>query len=323
MPPQSVEWKSDRAVLFVHGVGNARPGDYDALVAQVRDILEDDADNVAFYFLYYDQINDWFAAKSGAAARVAKLVSAIRARLADQAPSLGQAFANFAGDVLWPVLLADGRQAVRAAYLSQLQQLVLDGTEHGAGRRPRELRITIIAHSLGCFHTYEALQAAARDPGLGLSPATWGVRIERVIYMASPVQLIRSVAGDIDFFIPQRETLHTLAPEGLSTPAEVDDGGRVRKGVRHTVSITGNLDPVGGHFLRTLAPWAYMRLPDQTAFIDEQQVIAGGLPEGDALAAMLRAALRDDARPRITPANPHDWSAYVERHRENLREWLT
>jgi len=320
MPPQSLRWKSDRAVLFVHGVGNARPGDYNPLVAQVQDILGNDANDIAFYVLYYDQINNWFATKTAAAAQVMNLVGAIRSQLAAMQPDLGKACADFAGDVLWPVLIADARQAVRTAYLSQLQQIVRDGIDKGL--RPKEFRITIIAHSLGCFHTYEALQVAARDTTLGLSPATWGVQVERVVYMASPVQLIRTVASSINFAIPQRETLYCLSPAGLSTPTERDEESNDIKGIRNTVSITGNLDPVGGHFFRARAPWAYMQLPDQESFIDQQQVADVSLPEGESLASILQAALRSDERPSITPLNPHDWSAYVQRHGDQLKQWL-
>src|SRR6266571_6537697 len=157
--PQSQPWPSDRAVLFVHGVGGAKPGDYDPLVAELKAVLGTQAKKFAFYFLYYDQVNQWFATKLQAAQQVAALVSTISSRL--DATALGKAVADFAGDVIWPVLIADARLAVRAALLQQLQQIVLDGK--AAGKEPLDQHLTIIAHSLGCFHIYEALHAAAAD----------------------------------------------------------------------------------------------------------------------------------------------------------------
>jgi hypothetical protein len=34
------------------------------------------------------------------------------------------------------------------------------------------------------------------------------------------------------------------------------------KSARRFVSITGDLDPIGGFFVRTQAPWAYMNIED-------------------------------------------------------------
>jgi hypothetical protein len=106
-------------------------------------------------------------------------------------------------------------------------------------------------------------------------------------------------------------------------PFENTGSGRRVASAERTVSITGNLDPVGGHFLRARQPWAYMDLPGQEPFIDEQQLVATGLGEELTLAGVLQAALRDGAPPDIAPQNPHDWSAYVARHSDELRQWLT
>src|SRR5206468_1563786 len=61
---QSIPWKKGgkRAVLLVHGVGNAQVGDYADLVQQVATILGADAADTPIYMLYYDQVNDWFVA---------------------------------------------------------------------------------------------------------------------------------------------------------------------------------------------------------------------------------------------------------------------
>ncbi len=56
-----MQWPGKRAVLLVHGVGNAKPGDYAPLAQQVESLLGASASQFAVYFLYYDQINDWLA----------------------------------------------------------------------------------------------------------------------------------------------------------------------------------------------------------------------------------------------------------------------
>ena len=317
MPPQSNAWKSDRAVLFVHGIGETKPGDYAPLVDQLKTILGPAADKIAFYFLYYDQINDWFAAKTQAAKLVTTMVQVIRSRL--DATTLSNVVADFAGDVLWPVLIADARQAVRAAVLQQLEQIVLDGKK--AGLQPRSQHITIIAHSLGCFHVYEALSAASNDPAQGLGPASAGVVFDNVIYMASPVQLISTVATAMGAAVPQRDTIFCVS-QPLAIASEPGDAGQPVLCARRTVSITGNLDPVGGYFFRDQLPWAYMQLDGQTSFIDQEQVASINGTEKITLQNILQAALQTHAAPRIAPDNPHDWGAYVARHGNDLKSWI-
>lgn len=326
--PQTQRWPADRALLFVHGVGNAGVGDYGPLVERVQAILGDAANRFAFYFLYYDELNDWFAAKLQAAALFERLVGAVRAELSSNGGSpsagLGNTIAEFAGDVLWPVLLADARTSVRTAYLNQLRQIVRDGD--AAGIPARRQHISIICHSMGCFHTYEALVESAADQGQGLAPATWGVRFDNVIYMASPVQLIRSVARKIDGIIQQSDRLHCVAGKSLVVPGEQNVSGSLIKSARRTVSITGNLDPVGGHLMRSKLPWAYMDFPGESTFesyIDQQQLATVEGSEEVSLAALLQSALREQGAPDISPVNPHDWGTYVTRHADQLKAWLT
>jgi len=328
-PPQSHAWPADRAVLLVHGVGNARPGDYDLLVTQIKTILGDRAEGCAIYTFYYDQVNDWFAAKTQAAVGVAALVGAIRATL--DATTLGSATADFVGDVIWPVLIAEAREAVRTALLRQVRQMVTDG-ERG-GIRPRDQHLSIIAHSLGCFHTFEALHVAARDRAGGLTPSTHGVVFDNVVLMASPVQLIRTVAGSLGALVPERATLRCISDATLAMPAERTVVGHDVPAVRRTVSVTGDLDPVGGYFLRRR--YAYMDLdrfawtlrlppnvppPTRETHVDEQRLL--DILDEDGLAEVLRRALRELAPPRLTPENPHAWSGYVGRHESELRQWL-
>jgi len=215
-PPQTQKWPDRHAVLFVHGIGNANPGDYAPLVSQFESVLGADATKFAFYFLYYDQINDWFAQKTKAGVELSLLVQSIRKRLDGSA--LGNIIADFGGDVIFPVLLADARLAVRSALLQQLQQIVIDGK--AAGVQPRNQHITVIAHSMGCYHTYEAMTYASAMPTEGLGPASAGVILDNLIFMASPVQLIRTVGRDLGGAVPQRESIFCVSQPALASPAE-------------------------------------------------------------------------------------------------------
>jgi hypothetical protein len=315
LPPQSQKWPADRALLLVHGIGNARPGDYGALIAQLTNILANQPRPYAIYVFYYDQVNNWFAQKNSAPLAFASLVAAIRKSL--DATQLGNVVADFLGDVIWPILLLDARDAVRTALLQQLQQIVLDGKKAGI-RQPAQ-HISIIAHSMGCFHTFEALHAAANSTSQGLAPATDGVQFDNVIFMASPVQVIRSTAQTIRAVVPRPSDLTCLSAPRLEMPSEDDGTGTRIPSAKQTISVTGNLDPVGGYFFRKQLPWGYMNLPNQKSLIDQQEWV--DIHEAE-LANILQTALRDREAPSITPENPHDWSAYVARHASDLQQWL-
>jgi hypothetical protein len=317
-PPQTQKWPDRHAVLFVHGVGNARPGDYAPLVDQLETILGDDARKFAMYFLYYDQINEWFSQKAQARIEFARLVQAIGRRM--DGSSLGNVIADFGGDVLFPVLLPDSRLAVRSAVLQQLQQIVLDGK--AANVQPRNQHISVIAHSMGCFHVYEALTYAAATPAEGLGPASGGIVLDNLIFMASPVQLIRTVGRELGNAVPQPESIFSVSSAALEIPWEPGGENEPVRCAKQTIAIAGNLDPVGGYFFRDQLDWAYMNLPGQVAFIDQEQVAAVSGSEKLSLAAILQDALQRGGPPKITPENPHDWSAYVARHANDLRQWL-
>lgn len=315
---QSQRWPGDRALLLVHGIGNAKPGDYVDLVQAVRASLGSEADGVAIYQLFYDQVNDWFAAKNNLGALFAQALDAVSDQIDDA--ELGPVLADVLGDVLWPVLVADARAAVREAYLLQLKQIVTDGV--AAGIPAAHQRLSIICHSLGCFHTYETLHHAAVTKSAMLQPATHGVHFENVIFMASPVQLIRTVAMALGALVPNRRTLYTGRDDDLSLPAQVKTLGGIEPSVKRWISITGALDPVGGHFFRSKAEWAYMNVPGTTeALIDPQSPL--NITTKAQLIATLQASLRDREAPVITPQNPHSWTAYVERNAGKLKEWLT
>jgi hypothetical protein len=318
MPPeiQSMQWPGKRAILLVHGIGNAAPGDYASLLTDVRTALGPDANGVAIYQLFYDQVNDWFASKTQLGTLLDQAVSALATQIADN--DIGDALAESVGDILWPVLVADARTAVREAYLAQLKQIVLDGVAAGVPQRRQQ--ITIICHSLGCFHTYEALHHVARFPSHALQPATHEVTFANVIFMASPVQMIRTVAGALGNLVPNKRWLYAIQGSALAIPFEETLTGMKVPSVKRWVSITGDLDPVGGFFFRNKAPWAYMDIPTQVSRIDNQSAL--GITSKADLRQRLVQAMRDREPPHITPQSPHDWGGYVQRNAAELQQWI-
>ncbi len=315
LEPQTVTWASDRAVLLVHGIGNARPGDYQELKAGVEAALGPAAADTAIYQLFYDQVNDWFAAKTQLGTLLTQAIGALSGKIGD--PEVGDAIADTIGDVLWPVLIADARTAVREAYLAQLKQVVADG--NAAGIRTRDQKLTIICHSLGCFHTYEVLHHAAATAAHRLRPASEGVRFANVIFMASPVQLIRTVADAMGSLVPNRRWLYTVKDAQLSIPRETTLTGREVLSVDRWVSITGKLDPVGGWFFRDRADWAAMKVDGQLTFEDDQN--AFNLQTRQDWAMALKPVVAGGV-PKIQPTNPHSWEAYVATHAADLNQWI-
>ncbi len=317
--PQSIRWRADRAVLLVHGIGDASGAGPAAFpTTQLADALGDDADKVAVYTLNYDFINDWAVRKTNLAAGIDVLGKAIGVKF-DNA-ELATTLAKYCGDVLWPVLHLDTRMAVRDAYMAQLQQIVLDCGEAALarGHDPLGYRVSIVAHSLGCFHTYEALHAAVREPEYRLQPGTDLTQLESVVLMASPVQLIRSVAGDIGVLVPDKGALATMAPSGLSLPAQ-KFGRKDVPATRHFVSVTGTQDPVGGHLFGKRTDWGCMsihgqrtEIVTQTLLGDPVQSLKLALASGGGAGAMVGGAVQD----------PHSWTAYVNSKAGLLRELL-
>jgi hypothetical protein len=302
--PQSKAWPADRAVLLVHGIGDASAGKNPFPVAELTDALGGSAFGLAVYTLNYDFINDWAARKLQLAAGLQSLGMAIAARFSN--PALAETLAEYSGDVLWPVLHQDTRLAIRDAYMAQLQQIVLDcgETALARGHDPLEYRVSIIAHSLGCYHTYEALHAAVKEPEYRLRPGTDLTQLESVIMMASPVQLIRTIAGDIGALVPAAEQLATLDPAGLSLPSE-KMGRKSVPATRKFVAVTGTQDPVGGHLLGKRNNWAFMNIPGQQTEIVQQSLI------GDDPVKSLIAALGSGEGLGSLAPDPHSWSAYV------------
>jgi len=321
LTPITQTWPEDRAILFVHGIGNVKSGGYDTLINMVKQSLGDQAGRFAYYPLYYDAINDWFADKTQLAGQIGKITALIKGKAGDD--KLAEVMAEFGGDVIWPVLLKPAREAIRENYLLQLKQMVLDGMNSGV--RPNHQKISIICHSLGCFHTYEALHHVATHPEHVLTPATDGVRFANVIYMASPVQLIRTVARELGMMVP--DGLATTYPSGLFCPWENGLNSKKVYSVRNWISVTGELDPAGGFLLRKKLDWAYMNVPKSDGFSGQQSLIDSqswlNISTEEALMKILLAALDPQSPPDITINNPHSWEGYVKHHQEDLGKWLS
>lgn len=306
---QSQVWPGRDAVLLVHGVGTDPTTPRSEANQALRDVLGPDADRFAIYELRYDGINDWFAEKTQLTALMTQLLGFLKGRFGGD--SLGETVAQFAGDVVWPVLSTSARSALKEAFVLQLNKMIQDGP-HSASQR-----ISIICHSMGCFHTYEALQAAVDDMGSLIGPSA-GIFLQNVVFMASPVQLIRTVAREMGPLIPKRTTLGLF--RSLHMPVANLNGVEEKYVQGKFVSITGKLDPVGGFLFKQKLDWAYMNVPGQDAFIDDQAAL--NIQTTDQLRDVLIAALRTRERPDITVNNPHDWMAYIDRHAEDLRQWL-
>ncbi|MGE0814979.1 MAG: N-acetylmuramoyl-L-alanine amidase [Vicinamibacterales bacterium] len=311
--PQSLDWADDSAILLVHGVGNAKPGDYRDVQDAVRAAA---GGSPAVYTLFYDVFNDWRTEKMQVKEQLGRLTAGLKQR----ADGVSDTIAEFAGDVVWPLFSEPARVTVLTAFRAQLRQMVLDGMR-SRGKIPGQLKFSIVCHSLGCFYTYELLHQIATDSRLRLRPATEGVQFRAVVFMASPVQLIRTLAGGVAPLIPGN--LATLAPAGLSIPFEMAFGSPV-KSVRRWVAVAGDLDPIGGHFFHTRADWAFMNLaePEATTIVDPQTLTGGAGTEQVLLNALLSAARRDDQPPSIGLENPHSWLGYVGRHQGDLAQWL-
>jgi acyl dehydratase len=314
--PVSKDWTGNRALLVVHGVGNAQPGDYAPLVASIRQLLGDDTDSITIYELYYDVYNDWMNDKMPLAAGIDALKSRLKINFGGD--ELGTAAAEFAGDVLWPILHLASRAIVREVYLAQLKQIVLDGMRAGVGVWNQ--RLSILCHSLGCFHTYEALHAAADDPAHALRPLSNGVTFANVVFMASPVQLIRTVTSPMLALIPKPDELATVRGAALEQPGQSFLSGGRRLSARRWISITGDLDPVGGYLFRKRLDGAVMSIEGQESIVDDQALL--NVATREELAQRLQDAVREKAPPAITASNPHSWQGYVDRHSGDLREWL-
>jgi hypothetical protein len=323
--PQSIpNWPSKRAVLLVHGIGDASAGGLGAFpVDAFKTAMGDEAAEFAIYTLNYDFINDWAEAKTNVAAGVKVLKDAIARKFGGD--DLAKTIAEYAGDIFWPVLNADIRLAVRDALVAQASQIMLDCGESALSRGddPLDYQVSIIAHSLGCFHTYETLCATVSDPQYHMRPGTDLTRLQAVFLMASPVQLIRAVGGEIRLAVPDIDTLATLS-RPLAIPTEVS-GSKKTPCARQFISVVGDRDPVGGFLLGRKQTWAYMALPGQESVIDPQTLLGGD--EGAALQAALQGGFASGAQGLaksaagggISIANPHDWVAYIERHADLLR----
>jgi hypothetical protein len=182
-------------------------------------------------------------------------------------------------------------------------------------------RISIICHSLGCFHTYEALHAAANEPQHALRPLSNGVTFANVIFMASPVQLIRSVGTRIRALVPKPDELATLRGDSLTMPGQSSVTGYFERSVKHWVSVSGKLDPVCGYVYRNRVDRYFMDLEGQETVIDDQSLL--DINSSPDLSRLLRESLRSGGPPQLEAMNPHSWQGYIDRHTAQLKQWLT
>ena len=311
--PQSIRWPGTRAILLVHGIGNASVGQAGAFpLTALKRMLGDEEPNVAIYVINYDFINDWVDQKVNFQAGITAVKAALKLRLGDAAAD-GE-IGDGIGDVLWPVLSPDLRLAVRDAIIAQLDQIHLDRAESAfdRGDDPLDYQVSIVAHSLGCFHTYEVLAAIATEPAHHLRPASDLVTFDSVMLMASPVQLIRTVAGAISGAVPDLGTLSTVA-RPLVIPSETRHGKMVPC-TRDFISITGSHDPVGGHLLGAKLDWAYMEIPGQVSIVVPQHAL--NIETKDRTArALASAVVAGGAQLK----NPHSWSAYIDSQARQMR----
>ncbi len=303
--PHKLDWPGTRAILMVHGIGDASTGRSGAFPGDtLRTALGADAATTAIYELNYDFISDWMNLKTNLQDGVSALKLALKAELGST--DTDRVIAEYAGDVIWPVLSTDIRFAVRDAYLSQLQQIQLDRDRaaFNNGDNPLKYGVTIVAHSLGCFHTYEVLAACASEATHRLRPASDRVTYDSIILMASPVKLIRTVAGVIATLVPDTANLATLA-HPLAIPEEARRS-RTQRCTDNFISVTGSHDPVGGHVLGNKLPWAYMNLSGQQSIVVKQDGLNLSTPESTAMAL---AAAFGPGGPAMN--DPHSWTAYL------------
>jgi hypothetical protein len=315
--PQSKAWPGDRALLLVHGVGDYKPGDYDRLKQAVEAALGPaEWASFAVYEMFWDPISDWFQEKLQAKDRITSLLAQLKQFF--DASNAGAWAAEGVGDVIWPVLLLDAREALRNAVILQIQQIVKDG--RAAGKKRPDMHLSLMCHSLGCFHTYEALSAAATDEELQLNTSTTGIQFSSVVMVASPVQVIRAAASALGRLVPKPGGLYCLKTPSLVAPGYTKRGGQFVPYTRRLLSLTGNLDPVGGYLGRKRLDWAYMNIPGTDRFVEEQNIV--GLGGEDGLAALIAQALQSNERWTVKPNNPHDWVHYVEHNADRVRQWM-
>jgi hypothetical protein len=181
------------------------------------------------------------------------------------------------------------------------------------GDDPLDYQISIIAHSLGCFHTFEVLHEIAKEGAHRLRPATDRMTFDSVILMASPVQLIRTLAGNLADLVPGRDSLVTVGRKALAIPSETRRD-EVVPCTKDFISLTGTHDPVGGHLLGKKFAWGYMNIPGQKSIVVPQQAL--NINTRELTAKALAQSLLDGGP---APNDPHSWTAYVETEAKLLR----
>jgi hypothetical protein len=130
--------------------------------------------------------------------------------------------------------------------------------------------------------------------------------------MASPVQLIRTIAGAVSAFVPDIGTLASLA-RPLAIPSE-KKGSKTVACTLDFLSITGSHDPVGGHLLGQKLDWAYMDIPGQHSTIVSQ--LALNIDTRNTTALALAGGV---AAGGVQVKDPHSWGGYIDSQAKQLR----
>jgi len=321
--PAAISWPSHKAILIVHGIGAATQADLQLTELKIRNALGERSGDFAYYHYAYNEMNQWADNKAGVADGVKGLLA--KTFLKENAQAIGDVVGEYLMDVLWPIYVRDIRDAIQTGYIKMLQRMVHDGTQStNPPRTVKQLELNIVCHSLGCFHTYETLHRLIAEPQHELTPKH-GVMFKNVVFMASPVTLIRTLS-------PLLPVPGELACGKPGHPCDPVISGRDIHGapsltplVKNWVSITGNQDPVGGHLFGEKIDWAYMDLPHrqgkavQDSHVDDQSLFNLHTPDD------WKTLLADIAQKKLTgqPFNdPHSWDAYIDRHANDLKDWM-
>lgn len=324
MPVQPItqKWESPTAILLVHGIGNGTSDDLIPIENGLRQAISDNAGSFPCYRFSYEFINDWITEKTQVKKIIGKLKKSIAEKIGDADTTA--VLTDYLSDIVWPLISVDIRRAIRKALITQLQQMVKDGIDSGFAKDTQ--KISIVAHSLGCFHTYEVLHYCATHPEEQLQPATHGVRLENVILMASPVRLIRTAASSIQAIIPEADDLSILSLPELAFPHERTFYGSISPMVKNWYTITGDLDPVGGHLMRRKLDWAYTDIPPNDGLPKATEVIERqswcSINTIDDLMELMKEAVTGDEFPAISINNPHSWEQYIAHHKQELEQWF-
>ncbi len=234
-----------KCALFVHGIG---PQDVGYSIPLWQRLWENRGPDGAhryelFYYDIFKQMNakveaDKFVRKYGLTGMLANLVgsSALAGKVSD---TLTTTLRDTVSHVLFFALHVDARNAIVNRFRKQL--LGIYGDAKAAGIRPRDVKLTIVSHSLGTAVAYLGMHNILVNQALGLSA---GIRAKNLFTLASPLALIHEVASRVGLSIRYLST-------GIRKPTR---GNRTNIGswysYRHERDPVASLVPLSGTFLK-------------------------------------------------------------------------